>query len=398
MDKEHPRSLPPALGSKIRRHIRDVTFARARVLPYHRAMRTIALLASVFALSVVTGACTTEETETTTKPKSSKTKHPGATNTDGEHGAATTADDPNGDAPPAAAGDTISTDTWQTKTLAANGTIAAGATVTIAPGATITVGDNVTLTVKGTLKVDAASSHAKMTGANWKGLVIAEGGKLEVDGLEMTGPQAAIWTQTGSLPSTFKNGVIDAGTPFKMESGSNLTVDHSKVKASSGSAIAGTFTATFMEYDKTDAAGLTLNDPEGTMTLTDCTLTGAGSNDYVITDEGKLLTVTHTSITGSHCAFHFNDIASFQIDAVDVRNNGVGGMLYGSGAGPNVVKNSNFVTNPEDISFGSNKNGNITFTNNKIVVEAPKNSTNITITGTQTDPFPLSQVGPRTGS
>lgn len=361
-------------------------------------MRTIALLASVFALSVLTGACTTEETQTTTKPKSSKNKHPGATNTDGEHGASTTADDPTGDAPPAAAGTTIGTETWQTKTLAANGTIDTGATVTIAPGATITVGDDVTLTVKGTLKVDAATSHAKMTGTKWKGLVIAEGGKLEVDGLEMTGAEAAIWTQTGSLASTFKNGVINGGTAFKMESGSNLTVDHSKVTASGGSAIAGTFTATFMEYDKTDAAGLTLNDPEGTMTLTDCTLTGAGSNDYVITDAGKLLSVSHTSITGSHCAFHFNDIASFQIDSVDIRNNGVGGMLYGSGAGPNDVKNSNFVTNKEyDIGFNQNKNGTITFTNNKIVVAPPNGSTNIKVNGTVTDPFPLTQVGPRTG-
>lgn len=336
-------------------------------------MRTIALLASLFALSVVSTACTTETVATTTspKPKKGKTTNPGATNQNGEHGtnapadetADTPADVPDGDAIPAGA---IATGT----TISSARYIAAGTVVTIPAGATINMGADAAITIKGTLKIDASASHAKMTGTAWQGLIIADGGKLEADGLEIKGAKAGLWTQPGNLASTFKNGVLDAATPFKMESGSNLTVDHSKVIAGGGSAIAGTFVANYMDYDKGTNGGLTLNDANGTMTITNSTLHGGGGGDYVISSLGKKVTVTRSSISGSHCALHFSGSGagagteSFLIDGVDVRNNGVGGMLYNSGAGPNEVKNTNFTANNEyDISFGGNENGNITFTN-----------------------------------
>lgn len=368
-------------------------------------MRTIVLLASVLALSLVAPACTQETASpsASTKPKKGKNSKPGSTNTDGEHGSNAPADSDDGEI---AAGDTISADeTWDTgKAITSNKTIGAGVTVTVAPGAAVSMGDGVAITVKGTLKVAAADNHAKLSGASWQGLVIAEDGKLDADGLEITGAKSGIWTQPGNAPTTFKNGVLEAATPFKMESGSNLTVDHVKVKAGGGSAIAGTFVANYMDYDKGTGGGITQNDPAGTMTINNSNLHGGGGGDYVISNAGKKVTVTRTSISGSHCAFHFSGSGegagteSFLIDGVDVKLNGVGGMLYNSGAGPNEVKNSNFSDNNEyDISFGGNANGTITFTNTYVVIpnEAGKTqpAANIKEVSPANAKLPQDQVG-----
>jgi hypothetical protein len=114
-----------------------------------------------------------------------------------------------------------------------------------------------------------------------------------------------------------------------------------KVKASSSSAIAGTFTASYMEYDKTTASGLILNDPAGSMTFSDSTLKGAGGGDYVISDAGKLVKLEYTVVSGSHCGLHFGSVDQYSLDHVSLDLNSYGAMLYGSGAGPNTISSSN---------------------------------------------------------
>jgi hypothetical protein len=371
-------------------------------------MRTIALLVSVFALGFVANACTTETAApvASAKPKKGKTKSPTSVS-DGEHSADTPAGDGTGgttaDVP---VGDKIPAGALATTTLTGAHYIAAGDTVTIAPGTTITMGDaKAAITIQGTLKVEGASAnHAKLTGTAWAGIIIAEGGKLDTDGLDITGAATGLAAQAGNLDSTYKNGVLSAKTPFEMVAGSKLTIDHSKVTAGGGSAIAGTFVANYMDYDKGSNGGLTLNDAAGTMTITNSNLHGAGGGDYVISNLGKKVTVTRTTISGSHCAFHFSGSGTgagteaFTIDGVDVKNNGVGGMLYNSGAGPNEVKNSNFSNNNEyDISFGSNENGTITFTNTFVTIpnEAGKQTpaTNIVEVDPADAKLPADQVG-----
>lgn len=343
-------------------------------------MRTIALLASVFALSVVSNACTTETTPaaTTTKPKTAK-KKPATDSTDGEHGSTNTAGDGTGgtttDVP---TGEKLTAGALAATTLKGAHYIDTGDVVTIAPGTTITMGDaTAAITVKGTLKVTGASAnHAKLTGDAWVGIIIAEGGKLDADGLDISGAATGIATQAGNLDSTYKNGVMSAKTPFEMVAGSKLTIDHSKITATGGgSQTAGTFVANYMDYDKGSGPGITMNDAAGTETITNSNLHGAGGGDYVISNAAAKITVTRTTISGSHCAFHFSGsgtaagTTAFTIDGVDVKNNGVGGMLYNSGAGPNEIKNSNFSNNNEyDISFGSNENGTITFTNTFVTI------------------------------
>lgn len=316
--------------------------------------------------------------------------------TPGTPATGTPAKNPMSDLPPApepgptpVAGTDIGNETWADgKQLTASVTIKAGATVDITPGATVTAAAGVSITVKGTLSVKAAASHAKLTGANWKGIVIASGGTLNVDGLDIENAENGMWTQTGNLDATMlDSSITSAAAPFKMEPGSKLTFTKSKVLKSTGaSQIAGTFVASYMAYDKGSSEGLELNDAVGSMTISDSTLTGVGGGDYVVSRAGALVKVEYTTITGSHCGLHFDAVDKFIIDHVSDDQNSYGAMLYGSGAGPNQVLSSNVRNTDKDLDF-SGTNGATTidrsFTGGKNAL-----ATNAKVTNAATVPVP----------
>jgi hypothetical protein len=310
------------------------------------------------ALVLVSG-CADDETSGGTLRRNNGTAAPGAENANGEHGTnspsgATTAPDP---------GTTVATETWaEGKSITSNVNIGAGAVVTIAPGATVTVGRGVAITVTGTLKTTPTS---KITGSGWTGIVIAKGGTLDADGLTLEGADSALWPQTGNTKASFANGTIIARTPFKMENGSTLTISRTKVTASGGSAIAGTFIASYMEYDKGTSGGLTLNDPAGSMTITDSILKGAGGGDYVISSAGKLVKLEYSTISGSHCGLHFTGVDQFILNHVSDDTNSYGGMLYGSGAGPHTISASNVRSTQVDLDM-QGTNGPLTITDSYI--------------------------------
>lgn len=348
-------------------------------------MRTFTLVAAVLVLSTVGTACAPEE-----NAPSSRLRRGGSTggsdpvgedNANGEHGANTPAGP---DAPPPE-GTPVGNETWADgKKIDANITISAGATVTIAPGAVVTVATGVAITVKGKLTVAATTTHSKLTGTNWTGLVIGNGGTLEADGLDIENAASALWTQAGNVDAKLTNGNISAATPFKMEAGSKLSIAKSKVKATAGSAIAGTFTASFMEYDKGTNAGLTLNDPAGSMTFSDSTLKGGGGGDYVISSAGKLVKIEYTTISGSHCGLHFTAVDQFILDHVSDDTNSYGAMLYGSGAGPHSIISSNVRSTDKDLDMQGD-NGPLkidkSFTGGKNTL-----ATNATVTNGATNP------------
>ena len=188
---------------------------------------------------------------------------PGADNTNGEHGS----NAPSGTTRAPDPGASVGTEIWEDgKTIASNVNIASNATVSIAPGATITVAAGVAITVSGSLKT---TPSATLTGAGWTGIVIASGGTLDADGLTITGADSALWPQAGNMAASFKNGTITSKSPFKMEPGSKLSITRSKVTAQGGSSIAGTFVASYLDYDKGANGGLTINDKAGSMTISD---------------------------------------------------------------------------------------------------------------------------------
>ena len=281
-----------------------------------------------------------------------------------------------------AAGTEIGTETWKDgKQLPVSVSIKAGAIVDIEPGATVTAGSGVAITVNGTLRVTTGATHAKLVGKNWKGIVIAKGGTLTVDGLDISDAEIGMWTMAGNADATLANSTItNAATPFKMEPTSKLSVSRSKVvKATGQSNIAGTFVASYLDYDKGVNEGLQLSDAAGTMTISDSTLRGAGGGDYIVSSAGKLVKVEYTTVTGSHCGLHFSAVDKFIIDHVSDDSNSYGAMLYGSGAGPNQILSSNVRSTDKDLDM-SGTNGATTidksFTGGKNTLAANAKITN----------------------
>jgi hypothetical protein len=344
-------------------------------------MRT-SLVCSLVALLAVTAVGCSADTTPTGVPAKAKTP-PVVTDP--------TTDPPVNDAPtpktpdPAPTpGTEIGSETWKTgKQIPGSITIKAGATVDIEPGAIVTASTGVAITVKGTLKVLAGANHAKLGGTNWKGIVVASGGTLSVDGLDISDAEIGMWTMAGNADATMLNSSIaGAKTPFQMAPGSKLSVTKTNVtKATGQSEIAGTFTASYMDYDKGTNEGLLLNDPAGTMTISDSTLRGAGGGDYVVSAAGKLVKVEYSTITGSHCGLHFGAVDKFIIDHVSDDANSYGAMLYGSGAGPNQIISSNVRSiGSGAVSLAFSGTNGVTTIDKSFMPIAPKLATNATIT------------------
>jgi hypothetical protein len=193
---------------------------------------------------------------------------------------------------------------------------------------------------------------------SWGGIVVESGGRLEADGLDLVGAATALTVNVGSLGARYDDGTItDAQVPFQIAAGARLDTAHAAVvNAGDASSIAGEFHASYLDYDTSPSvvAGLITNDPTAIFDATDSTFHGTANagNDYIVSYESSLVHVAYSTITDAHCAFHFNAVTRFEIDHVTAGasspagpGTGVvyGAMLYGSGTGPNVISNSNFM-------------------------------------------------------
>jgi hypothetical protein len=241
--------------------------------------------------------------------------------------------------------------TWTDgQTLPGSVTIAAGATVTISPGATVNVPAGAVITVQGTLTASSATpTHAKLTGSSWGGIVVASGGTLTLDGVDMSGASSALDVQKGAMQAEYDDGTIDSATaPFVVEGGAALTTKHGTVtKAMGGTSITGSFTASHLDYDSNGHEGITTLAPDATLSIEDSTLHGSGPvADFLISSGAATFHVAYTDIKDVHCGFHFNSITAFDISYTNVESNAYGFMLYGSGgAGPRTISYSNIDQN-----------------------------------------------------
>jgi hypothetical protein len=267
--------------------------------------------------------------------------------------------------------------------LAASLEIPAGTTVTIPPGAKITAAAGVTITVRGVLAVASATRPAIISTAGptpdatsaWGGIVVESGGRLDAEGLNLGGASTALWVKAGSAGARFDSGTItDAHVPFQVDKGARLDTSHaSVVNAGAASGINGELHASYLDYATSAlSGGFITSDATAIFDVTDSTLHGMtiGGGDYITSYAAALVHVAYSTVNDAHCAFHFNDVALFEIDHVTagakpssaVRYVAYGAMLYGSGAGPNVISNSNFTGGERDLDQ-QGPNGPLTITN-----------------------------------
>ncbi len=274
-------------------------------------------------------------------------------------------------APPNDANTTVGNMTWDDgQSLSTNITIPAGTTVTIEPGAKVDVGAGVTITVAGTLTASAASRHASLTGASWIGVVVASGGTLQLDGVDITGASAALDVQAGGTAEYDDGTILQSAASFTIAKGGTLGMKHSALTGAAGTCnVAGTFTADYLTYTGGGTGlfdGIVTTDIGAKLSVEDSTFTGPGENgplhDMLVAQNGAAqFHVAYTTIKSMHCGFHFDTLSELDVSYVNDDTNAYGFMLYGSGgAGPFTVTYSNLYGNGADYTTLGN-NSPITF-------------------------------------
>ena len=272
--------------------------------------------------------------------------------------------------PLARAGEVHGPDTWKDGTvLTGTVTIAKDATVEIAPGAKITCAEGATLYVAGTLRAKAAASHAKITCGKWAGLVVSGGGLADLEGVELENGLVGIATAVGAQESRFAEGaIVNSLKPFVVSKGSKLTVTNVKATTpeklapgeTSQADVEGTLVASRLDYDAHASEGISVR-PGGELDLSDSTIHGINGADLVSAYGAKKVKLSYSTFKGSHCGIHIEPSESFEIDHVTSESI-FGITIYGSGAGPNIVKASNFIGSSAWLDWAG-ENGASTFDN-----------------------------------
>ncbi len=260
--------------------------------------------------------------------------------------------------------------TWTTGTQIGSPVIIdTSATVTVAPGAMVTMANGVTVTVKGTLTATSSTgTHATLTGTSWGGIIVAPGGTLTLDGVDITNASTAIQTNANDAKATYDNGTITAAsTPFQVDNGSTLSTTHATVAGTLGTShVQGSLTASHLDYDSNGHEGIVTSDPTAVLSIEDSTLHGIGPiADMVVSTTGAAsIHVAYTEITNVHCCFHFDTISAFDISYSTMHNSAWGAMLYGSDlqAATLTITNSNIENNASYGLDEQGSNGNIQVT------------------------------------
>jgi hypothetical protein len=279
----------------------------------------------------------------------------------------------------------------------------AGDTVTIDPGATINVGAGVTITVLGTLTASSETTHAKLTGSSWVGIVVGGGGTLSLDGVDITGASAALDIQSTGTAEYDHGTITGSAATFNVEKGGTLTTKNAAFAEVTGtSSISGSFTASYLTYTAAGTGlfdGITTNDPGAQLSIEDSTFTGPGPNgplhDMLVSDTGAAkFHVAYTNIAHMHCGFHFNTLSEFDISYINDDSDAYGFMLYGSGgAGPFTVTYSNLYTNAGDDYSSLGSNSPITFDHDYLADQSTDPGSVVTVTNPQT--AMVAGTGPR---
>ena len=238
---------------------------------------------------------------------------------------------------PVASGRLERDDTWfDGKQIKGEVTIPDFVTITIAEGATVKCENGAKIIVQGNLRSSAKNKHAKISCKTWQGIVVAQGGALISEGLDLENPDIGITTQAGLVDAKWDYGVMTgAQTPFLVGPGSVFNTTGSKITALGQSEVQGDFIASRMEYNKGGSSGISIGDPNGTITIEDSVLKGPGNlGEFIDSSAGKQVKVSYTTIESAHCAFHFDNVDTFLIDHVTATKGLVfGAMLYGSKTG-----------------------------------------------------------------
>ncbi len=226
-----------------------------------------------------------------------------------------------------------------------------GATVEIEPGATIDCTDATQIQVGGTLRVKATAQHAAIRCSRWRGIVVAQNGQLDVDGLDIENAEYAVETTKGAgAVNVTDSNILAAVHPFTVGPESTLSLTRVKATAStrllegesSVSEVRGKLIAKFLEYNSNTNEGIMLKEG-GEADIEDSILEGK-AEDLISSYGGKSLKLRYSTLRGAHCGPHLQAIETTEIDHITSDQNLFGITIYGASVeGPHVIKDSNFI-------------------------------------------------------
>jgi hypothetical protein len=276
--------------------------------------------------------------------------------------------------------------------------IPAGLRVTIAPGARLSAKKNAKIVVKGTLVAQAKDRHAILEGADWGGIVVAAGGRVELEGVDIKGGDLKI-EAGGEARLGFAS--FESNAPFTVDAGGKLSVAHLKAKAGLGqTTVNGAFVASYLEYDSSGNEGIVTEDPEATVHIEDARMygIGSGSGDMIVSYQAKSIEVVHSDISKVHCALQFHYVSSFDVSFTDMHTNGNSLLIAGSPNGTTKrIASSNLRMNTEYGISQTGDNGIIEiagcYFGDNALGNAKLSDGAVTITGS-TD-APVAGTGPR---
>jgi hypothetical protein len=225
-----------------------------------------------------------------------------------------------------------------------------GATVEIEPGARISCTEAVQIQVGGVLRVKSTAKHATIVCPRWRGLLVAQNGQLDIDGLDIENTEVGIETTKGAgAVNVTDSSVLTSVHPFTVGPESKLTLTRVKATTStkllegesSVSEIRGSLVAKFLDYEANTHEGIMLREG-GEADIEDSTLKAKNGLDLVSSYGGKSLKLRYSTLRGAHCGPHMQGIGSFEIDHVTSEENVYGITIYAASVeGPHVVKDSN---------------------------------------------------------
>lgn len=243
-------------------------------------------------------------------------------------------------------------------------TIAKDGNVEIAPGAKITVAEGALIRIEGTLRARASASHATLRAQRWQGIIVAAGAKMDLEGVDLENTARAIGTAPDAQESRFAEGaILNSMQPFVISKGSKLALTNVKITTPSKGAqadVEGSLVAKRLDYDAYASEGVSVR-PGGELDLEDSVIRGENGADLISAYGAKRVRLAYSTFKGSHCGIHIEPSESFEIDHV-TSESVYGITIYGSGAGPNIVRSSNIIGGAAWLDFAG-QNGAITFEN-----------------------------------
>ena len=157
----------------------------------------------------------------------------------------------------------------------------------------------------------------------WGGIVVASGGRLDADGLDLAGAttalvdrRAAAWARATTTARSRDAQVAVPDRRGRAPRHGPRRRRRTRASRAASTASSTPRTSTTRRRRSRAASSRTTRARSSTPRTRPSTAMSSGGGDYITSYASSLVHVAYSTITDAHCAFHFDDVARFEIDHV----------------------------------------------------------------------------------